>query len=181
MGVSEVAVIRSYVHSPSTQPPSRVVIPTPPRIITSVEDAANYLVSLSRSVGRGRAIYVVIDPSVDPTVLKFIREILTMLGFRRVNSFPGMGLVIKEVSNKLVVELYLGEDRRSPIIEISVRQIAVLHKYIMSIIANPSSLKLSSHSRSSHSSQGYSGEPLQGRLASHPSGDPSSQDRTQML
>jgi len=181
LGVSELAVIRSYLPGTSAQPPSRVVIPTPPRIITSVEDTANYLVSLSRSAGRGRAIYVVIDPSVDPTVLKFIREILMMLGFKRANSFPGTGLVIREVNNKLIVELYLGEDRRSPIIEISVRQIAILHKYIMSIIANPRRLKPSSHSRSSHSSQGYSGEPLQGRLASHHSEDPSSQDRTQTL
>jgi len=181
LGVSELAVIRSYAPSTATQPPSRIVIPTPPRIITSVEDAANYLVSLSRSARRGRTIYVVIDPSVDPAVLRFIREILIVLGFRRVNSFPGTGLVIREVGNKLVVELYLGEDRRSPIIEISIREIAVLHKHIMSIIANPSRLKLSSHSRSSYSSQDYSGEPLRGRQASHPSGDPSPQDRTQRL
>ncbi|MEM4970613.1 MAG: hypothetical protein QXE01_05115 [Sulfolobales archaeon] len=80
----------------------------PARVLSGVYEVARYLVSLSRNIARGRAIYVSIDVrGMDPEVVKELESLFEELGFKRASGFPGTGVVIRVSDGKLVLDVHI--------------------------------------------------------------------------
>lgn len=80
----------------------------PARVLSGVYEVARYLVSLSRNIARGRAIYVSIDVrGMDPEIVKALESLFEELGFKRASGFPGTGVVIRVSDGKLVLDVHI--------------------------------------------------------------------------
>jgi len=106
----------------------------PETIITSVQDLASYLVNMVRSIPRGAELHVMLDPSLSPEQFEEISKILESLGFRRTNSFPGRGVIVRREGGRIVFDAVM-EGITVPVASIEEHEIHVLAEEIHRILS----------------------------------------------